>query len=258
MSPATSFKLAILRNPQGVSITDVSHVEPGGKRRPVVFRKVGDVIDLKTVDVKQFVRSVHVGVIKDMVKSGSLVPTPQELGERLMDELAAEAAKYAPTGRPTTVGAAAQITMLEPGVQVATGDGTFSESLPSLPNAAPTVMLEPGMMVADGSGLPETVVPAPKDLTDPSMAGLQPQTQGQAGVTLDTLDQAPTAAPVEVPPAETVVETWKTGKNLKQQEEYLVASTDKELLQGVIDDPAEDSARLKNVAKKRLAELAKK
>lgn len=250
MSPAQSYQLQILRNPSGVALGDVSYLD-NGRRRPVVFTKVGDVIDLNRVDLDQFVASLRSGSIADMVRSQALRAVPQDLSEQRMDLLAAALAKNTGLGvkGPKTVGVTAQVVMLEPGLQVAIGEGTLT------PQTGPSMFQpEPGLMVAS-PGIPEA--PAPEPLVDSQPAGVQTSPQTTGGATQEQAEAPAPAAP-EAPTAFSgPVADWKAGKNLKQQEDYIKASTDVEFLTKFMDDPTEDSARLKNMAKKRLAELQK-
>lgn len=262
MAPAESFKLAILRNPSGIAISDVSYVEASGRRRPVFLGKVGDVIDLGLIDIGQYIRSMKQGVIRDLARSGVLVPVQQELPEKRMDLLnAALAVANAPKPQQlVNVGTPGHVMMLEPGLQVAIGDGTLQPQGPM--SQAPVTVLEPGMAIADNPhGTPDPA-PAMAQAAEALEAGAAPLAISQQGVTLDSMEQAQAAdaAKAAEQQAKTVtsepVTDWKAGKNLKDQEDFLLASTDVKFLQALIDDPNEESARLKNVAKKRLADLA--
>jgi hypothetical protein len=261
MSPAESVKLVILRNVSGgLMVSDVVKFDDRGRRRPVVFTKVGQVLDLNTVDLEQYAVSITRGVFKDLLRLGVVVGIQQELSEKKTDEYNTAMAKAAaPTTAYRKVASdSGQVVQLEPGLMVAVGDGTMSPQS-GVTSMAPVAALEPGMAVATGQGPATTITADTKKIEDPQGGVGEQAPAAQAGVTLTDLEpgEPMVGAPdVELGPLSEPVADWKKDLTLSQQEDFINSSKDKKFLQSLIDDPTEESSRLKNLAKKRLAALA--
>ena len=249
MSPSETYQLLILRNPTGFAMGDVSYVADKGRRKPIVFKKVGECIDLERIDLVQFVRSVRVGDISNMVKGGALKAVAVNVSEQRSEDLHNAFANFDATApRRSPAASPGHIVLLEPGLQVAVGSGPMGNA-PMTPTG--TNQVEAGLHVGVSGGDAVEVVVAHGEEVPLAPASLEAAMVGEQD-TPETLGAGTEVVAEAVLPE---VASWKEGKNLKQQEEYIKASADIEFLQAFIDDVAEESERLKNVAKKRVVAL---
>ncbi len=252
MSPSETYMVTKINNPEGMLISDVFYIE-GTRKKPIVFRKVGETIDLSRVDVRSFVSSARVGILRSLEKSGTVVKMQQETAVRRTEELNKEwAAQMAQTAHVRGNSTQAQIVMLEPGLQVAVGGGSISHSGATLLEAGvygppdAEVAQEIFAGVSSKSAEAEVEVPVVVEIDD-GIGALKATT----GVSLDDIDNG--HKPTAVPMAPAVV-SWKDNKTIAEQEEFISLSKDKKFLQGILDDPKE-SKKMKNLAKKTLAAL---
>lgn len=259
MSPSETYRLAVLKNPEGVLLSDVFSIV-GGRKRPIVFRKVGEEIDLTTVDVKSFVSSARSGILAGMERSGSVIKVQQETSVKKTEELNAEWASQAQLGAHAKgVTSRAIVVVLEPGLQVAVGGGAMQPAGGS-GNAA--VAIENGVYAPKGEDVPQEIFAGVAASDGDPSAELQVVSlvddgigaiKATTGVSLDDVDgskKTPSTPPTE-PEAPS---SWKDNKTLAEQERFIEDSQDREFLQSILDDPKE-SKKLKNVAKRILATL---
>lgn len=212
----------------GVVVGDFNYIIDG-RIRPVIL-KTGDVINLEQVDIDGFARSSQIGILSGMEVGGTLKRVLVDVSEKTYDALRMALEKYPRPEAPGRYPHATEVVSIEPGVQVAiSGKGPQMSDNQQVENASTPV--EPPQNVQTAA-----VVDRPEP-------GLQ---VGQTPVD----DSLPT-------PMEEVQEekpSWKDGKTLAEQEQFLKENTDVEFLTQVAGD-SEESKRLRRLAQNRLKEL---
>ena len=255
MSPSETYVLVTLKNPDGILLSDIFYIE-GGRRRPVIFKKVGETIDLSKIDVKSFVTSAKTGILAQMEKSGSLMRVQQETSVRRADELNSEWERQSRVYKPVMGNSStAQVILLEPGLQVAVGGGHVSHVRSS--------ELEPGVYGPPSGPEPQAIFAGASSSSHPEELAVEVPVvddgigavRATTGVSLYDADNAPRQAAVRPQVADIPAEvSWKDNLTLADQEDFIRASTDKKFLQSILDD-AKESKKMKNLAKKTLAAL---
>ncbi len=249
MSPSETYQMVKLKSPEGVVLSDVFMID-NGKRRPVLFKKNGEVIDLEKVEVKSFVASALSGGLKRMTEQGTVVKIQQETSVRRSEELATEWARQTESPKHAKGNSSqAAVVQLEPGVYVAVGGGQLGIPAPA-PSAIEAGVYAPPAPAAStifagvaAGGGKEFELPAVTVVDDG--IGAVPATTGAGLADVSAVHGSPEVT------ADTEEKTWSTGLTLVEQEAFVSASKDKAFLNTLLTDDA-TSKKLKNLAKKAL------
>lgn len=203
-------------DPKPFMLIPIAHYLENGTAIPVVFYKRGDKVDLARVNAESFRYALKTNEVKRNLENGRLALVQVDVADKVEIALAPPANAVQPV--PNHGGEMVTVT-IEPGIQCGVGAGNLSApapvEVPAAPQVTETKELEPGISVTT-----------------------EPEVQ----------EEVPAAAP------EPEVVSWKDNLSFDQQKKFLQASTDKVFLQSVLDD-AEETLKIKKIAKERLASL---
>ncbi len=124
MRPIETYQLIDLKGKPFLSLPDCGYIDESGRHKGMHFRKLGDILDVSHVDVLQFAHSAVKGWLADFEGKGYIKRITQEVSESKHDELtnALAAVQDDPDGKNRR-GAVGNTILLEPGMQVAVGNG---------------------------------------------------------------------------------------------------------------------------------------
>jgi hypothetical protein len=230
MPQAETFLVRAQTGPEGVVIGDVVLKTADGGILPAIV-KTGYTFNLEQVDLASFAQSARRGMLAAMEESGSVVRVMAEVREKTYDALQAELAKFPKLRKDGPYAHATQVVSIEPGMMVAVGGAPQAMAQQMLPVAGAQQPVAEANQVAQPSSFADPMLQAGAQNHAPTPA---------AGATEDDANNA--------------VTSWKDGKTLPEQEDFIKASTDKVFLQSIIDDKNEPK-KMQRLAKARLAEL---
>lgn len=248
MPKANTYRAERLLGPYGFSLTDV-YVVDGNNRRPVVFKKVGDSIDLTKVGIKAMVKSALNGQINKLLVSGVLSTMSQEVSQQIDNEIQATLADFGMKNfNESPMAAPVKYLSLEPGVMIAVSQVPDPSSIAGVEVIKPqpvveemTAQLEPGLVAPTGAAGRQNVealgAPEPEPTKTKSKKGSKKQVEAKATSPED----------VKNPFAE-----WKFNLDFQAQKRAIVDSTDKKFLAWVADN--DDSIQFQKLAQTRLAD----
>lgn len=251
MPKANTYRVERLLGPYGFSIPDVYVVE-GNNRRPVVFKKIGDSIDLNKVGISAMVRSALGGQINRLLVSGVLSTMFQEVSQEKFNELQTVLADLGMKNlNDSPMAAPVKYVSLEPGVMVAVSQVPDPASIAGIEIIQPqpvveelTAQLEPGLVAPTGAAGRQNVQALDAPASEPAKAkGTKKSSKKQA----EASAPAPATAEVKNPFAE-----WKFNLDFQAQKRAIVDSTDKAFLQWVAGN--DDSIQFQKLAQTRLAD----
>jgi hypothetical protein len=258
MPVLNTFILAVQPSNWGANISDV--VVVGGKviKSPLRLLEKGDGIDLTKVDVTSFCRSLHSGIIRDMVMRGSLIGVQQEVTEELFAQFQSEtnrllsvSPKLEPYSRQSS-----QAVVIGPGLQAGVGrpEGPGAEYEPPTslaefprPNVMRGMRVDTGGQIGPGlaAGAPQGQAPAGGDLEISVGAIAHPEPPAA--------QVEPEKAPVAKEDATEVQSSWKKNLSFQDQKKKISESTDETFLEEVA--AKDESKQFQKLAAARLAEL---
>lgn len=248
MRNLTTYALA-LDLAYGATIQDVVVIGKNGIRKAATLKKRGDQIDLETVDIPMFCRSVYCGLIQQMLMRGTLIAVPQKVAVALGSRFDDAINKLIQSGGHPT---------------------GFSDERPEI------VMIGPGSQVAVGR-VPEVPLPevvAPKPLNNgayraPTVleAGLQVPPELEPGADELIIGEKKPGAPKPEPEPQIIEQglaaggrsgyaNWKLNLAFGDQKTTVLDSVDPNFLEWV--QSSDDSKQLQKLAAQRLQDLGEK
>lgn len=245
MPKANTYRAERLIGPYGFSLTDVYVVE-GNNRKPVLFKKIGDSIDLKKVGIKAMVKSALNGQINRLLVSGVLSTMQQEVSVEKENEIQSALADFGLGNyNDSPMKSPVKYVSLEPGVMVAVSHVTEQPNEPQIiqPEAPPmTAQLEPGLMAPTGAAGQQNIeaLGAPTLDTSKPKAAKKSKKQAEAPA-----EQEPAMA--GSPHAE-----WKFNLDFQAQKRTILESNDHDFLKWVMAN--DDSIQFQKLAQARLAD----
>jgi len=243
MPKANTYRVERMLGPYGFSVTDVQVIE-GNRKRPAVFQKIGDFIDLNKVDVRTLVRSAMVGQIRNLVVGGALSTMPQEVSEVREQEIQAAIAEFGvPSYVDHPMATSVKYVQLEPGVTIAVNQAVEPEKKIEIiqPPAPPqTAEIEPGMVAPTGAAGGTT----PETLAEPVAS-----TRSKKGKKLVKKEPEGDLA-IDQPKSQYA--DWKLNIDFQAQKRKIVESIDADFLKWVVAN--EESIQFQKLAQTRLAE----
>lgn len=230
MGLATTLQL-VRPSETGFIVPGIFYTSSSGKPEPVVFKNVGQLLDLTRVDIPSYVAALQKPEVKSLTENGTFMLVQAEVSEKIEQTLRNEQAKSQTVdlgNSRTGHGHETAVVVLEPGLHVAVGAGGFPQS----PRPLGT---DEGFQVGANA-------------TKPTAVEIEP------GLAVAPAVEKPAPAPVEKAVIQTELPAWKQGLTFDQQQEHIRKSKDTEFLQSVINDSTE-SLKLKRIAKETLAKL---
>jgi hypothetical protein len=258
MPVLNTFILAVQPSNWGANISDVVVVGSKGIKTPLRLLRKGDGIDLNTVDVTSFCRSLHSGIIRDMVMRGSLIGVQQDVSEDRFAQFQSEtnrllaiSPKLEPYSRQSS-----QAVVIGPGLQAGVGrpetPGAEYEPPTTLaefprPNVMMGMRVDTGGQVGPGlaDGAPQSRVPASGAVEVPVGAIAHPE--------LPAAQVEPEKAPVAKEEAGDTQSSWKKNLSFQDQKKKINESMDEAFLEEVA--AKDESRQFQKLAQARLNEL---